>query len=187
MVARSAWDGEVAGSSPVSPLECSSADQSIRLLIGRSWVRAPSFQFRKGIKMPAKTKCTVCGKTIHTCYTTVYNKSGMCRKCLTEANRKKKIEHWLKTGDTGYAVSSTIRNAIRDYLYREQGNKCAICGMANMWNGKELKFVLDHIDGDAANGERDNLRLICPNCDSQLPTYKSRNKHSARKHRKSIE
>ena len=56
--------------------------------------------------------------------------------------------------------------------------------MANMWNGKEINFVLDHIDGDASNSSRENVRLICPNCDSQLPTFKSRNKNSARNKRK---
>lgn len=29
------------------------------------------------------------------------------------------------------------------------------------------------------------MRLICPNCDSQLDTYKSKNKNSARKFRQS--
>jgi hypothetical protein len=30
---------------------------------------------------------------------------------------------------------------------------------------------------------RNNLRLVCHNCDSQLDTYKSKNKNSARKKR----
>ena len=37
--------------------------------------------------------------------------------------------------------------------------------------------------GTAKNNKRDNLRCICPNCDSQLDTYKSKNKHSDRKFR----
>ena len=56
--------------------------------------------------------------------------------------------------------------------------------MQDTWNNKELHFILDHIDGDASNNWENNLRLICPNCDSQLDTYKSRNKNSARTHRK---
>lgn len=45
---------------------------------------------------------------------------------------------------------------------------------------QELIFVLDHIDGDASNNLRVNLRLVCPNCDSQLPTYKNRNRGNGR-------
>lgn len=52
--------------------------------------------------------------------------------------------------------------------------------MPRLWNNKTLNFILDHIDGNAANNHKENLRLICPNCDSQLDTYKSKNKNSAR-------
>ena len=81
-------------------------------------------------------------------------------------------------------VDTTIRGVIRDYILKEQNCKCAICGLPNIWNNKELKFILDHIDGNASNSCRENLRLICPNCDSQLDTYKSKNKNSARNARK---
>ena len=89
----------------------------------------------------------------------------------------------MKTGDTGCSISTTLRNGIRRYIQAEQDNKCAICGNLNHWNGMELHLILDHIDGNASNNKRNNLRLICPNCDSQLPTFKSRNKNSARKFR----
>ena len=68
-------------------------------------------------------------------------------------------------------------------ILKEQSNKCDICKIEDNWNNKKLVFVLDHIDGDASNNKRDNLRCVCPNCDSQLDTFKSKNKNSARKDR----
>ena len=124
-------------------------------------------------------ECSKCGKKI-----CAENKSGFCQSCLIIHRREEKIRSWLETGDTGFTVDTTIRGAIRDYILQSQNNQCAICGTLNKWNGAELNFVLDHIDGDASNSSRSNLRLVCPNCDSQLPTFKSRNKNSARTKRK---
>ena len=124
-------------------------------------------------------QCAKCGKKLHS-----GNVTGYCRDCLTQVRRDEKIKNWLETGNTGMGVDTTIRGVIREYIIKEQENKCAICGIENTWNEKELNFVLDHINGDASNSSRENVRLICPNCDSQLDTYKSKNKQSARNARK---
>ena len=124
-------------------------------------------------------QCSKCGKQIRS-----DSKTGFCQTCLIQHRREEKICAWLKTGNTGFTVDTTIRGVIREYIFNDQNGKCAICGMDNIWNGAELNFVLDHIDGDASNSSRSNLRLVCPNCDSQLPTFKSRNKKSARNKRK---
>lgn len=73
---------------------------------------------------------------------------------------------------------------VRLHISEEQGGSCAICGLVGVWQGLDLTFVLDHIDGDSTNNRRDNLRLVCPNCDSQLPTYKSRNRGKGRHFRR---
>ncbi|MDA1616441.1 hypothetical protein PDK03_07500 [Bacillus cereus group sp. TH204-1LC] len=126
--------------------------------------------------------CSVCKEPI-----TNNNQSGMCFPCV---NKQRKINRdadvvskWLETGETPFSVQSTIRGAIRDYIYQEQNHRCAICNIDNVWNGIVLNFILDHVDGDASNNSRENLRLVCPNCDSQLDTYKSKNKNSSRSHR----
>ena len=64
----------------------------------------------------------------------------------------------------------------KQWILEDQDCKCSICGIETIWNDKPLNFILDHIDGNSDNNLRNNLRMICPNCESQLFTYKSRNK-----------
>lgn len=52
--------------------------------------------------------------------------------------------------------------------------KCAWC-RRRKWRSKPIPLELDHIDGDHLNNQLLNLRLLCPNCHAQTPTYKGRN------------
>ena len=54
--------------------------------------------------------------------------------------------------------------------------KCALCGQPPEWHGKKLTLTLDHINGDHYDNRIENLRFLCPNCDSQQSTYGAKNK-----------
>ncbi len=53
---------------------------------------------------------------------------------------------------------------------------CECCGIGPEWNGKPMPLILDHINGTYNDNRLSNLRFVCSNCDSQLDTYKSRNR-----------
>ena len=54
-------------------------------------------------------------------------------------------------------------------------NKCSICGLEKYWMDKPIVLILDHINGTNDDYRIKNLRLVCPNCNSQLSTFTSRN------------
>ena len=69
--------------------------------------------------------------------------------------------------------------AARRYLLEQNGFICAIC-LNTKWQDVTLPLILDHIDGNANNWQLSNLRMICPNCDALLPTFKGRNRGHGR-------
>jgi transposase-like protein len=75
--------------------------------------------------------------------------------------------------DSPYRAGVVKARLLRDGLLE---NKCQICRMEPFWNGQPLVLRLDHINGNRDDHRLENLRLVCPNCDSQLPTFTGRNK-----------
>ena len=102
--------------------------------------------------------------------------------CQAVARRNASTKLWLESGEA--KVRAERGNYIRRHIAAEQSGRCAICNGVSNWQGQLLTLILDHIDGNPDNNRRDNLRLICPNCDSQLPTYKSRNRGNGRASRR---
>jgi len=93
--------------------------------------------------------------------------------CQQAYQNDQKIAEWLRTGKV--TLHGSTDHFVKKYISEQQKHKCSLCGTGKTWFGKPLNFILDHIDGNPNNNHRNNLRLICHNCDSQLDTYKSRN------------
>ena len=47
-------------------------------------------------------------------------------------------------------------------------NKCQSCKIGNMWNGRLLSLKLDYNNGNPNDKNLDNMRLLCPNCFTQI-------------------
>lgn len=77
----------------------------------------------------------------------------------------------LVEGST-YRRTHLKKRLIKDGLLEEV---CAVCRILPEWEGKPLVLVLDHINGVPDDNRLENLRLICPNCNSQTDTFAGRN------------
>ena len=165
-----------------------------RLQCSNTYIK--KYALKLGIELPKRTSsrsiswnkgkgkkyiCKNCGKEIK-------NTKGVYRKfcsskCYGEYTSKIKYKNYLEN-QKDFKGKEINYQWLKPIILKEQNNVCSICGLSTLWNNKELHFILDHIDGDATNNLRSNLRLICPNCDSQLDTYKARNiGHSTRKYK----
>lgn len=74
------------------------------------------------------------------------------------------------------------RGHLKTRLLKEKiiENKCSICGIGSMWNNKPIIMILDHINGINNDHRIENLRMVCPNCNSQLETFSGRNTKQAK-------
>jgi 5-methylcytosine-specific restriction endonuclease McrA len=106
---------------------------------------------------------------------------GFCKETWSGAVKYGRIKARPKLKPIGTLLtkhSSAHRGTIKRRLLKDGTlkNVCAICRCLPTWNGKPLTLVLDHINGRADDFRMENLRLLCPNCNSQTVTFSGRNK-----------
>jgi hypothetical protein len=49
--------------------------------------------------------------------------------------------------------------------------KCELCGQSEIWGGRRMALILDHINGVPNDNRLENLRIVCPNCAATFDTH----------------
>lgn len=70
--------------------------------------------------------------------------------------------------NSGYHRGHLKKRIIRDNIIEY---KCNLCHIEPIWKDKPLVLILDHINGCYNDHRKENLRFLCPNCNSQEPTF----------------
>ena len=81
--------------------------------------------------------------------------------------RRTPIEELLVEGST------YCRTSLKRRLYDEglKARQCELCGQGELWRGKTMGLILDHINGVADDNRLENLRIACPNCAATFETH----------------
>lgn len=93
-----------------------------------------------------------------------------------QAHLRGRTHNWTKkrplsevlVRDSDYLSTSSLkRRLIKEGVLTELCSKCGIIE----WQDERLSLHLDHVNGVHTDNRLANLRLLCPNCHSQTPTY----------------
>lgn len=145
---------------------CNDAYQNLRVLEEK--------QTSKNRTKKTINKCAWCQKNAKRKYCS--------RECCGLSFRHKPIMLWKTGKHAGWiGKKATLSNTIRQYLKSVRGSACSVCGWDKYHpiDGRSLTEI-DHIDGNAKNCHESNRRILCPNCHSEISTFRARNKNSSR-------
>ena len=97
-------------------------------------------------------------------------------------NPKNQYGERRKDEDVFVKNSTYARHKLKERIIKQKmiDYCCSICFNIGIWLDKPMPLILDHINGTNNDNRLENLRFVCSNCDSQLDTYKSRNRKSGR-------
>src|SRR5436190_2885156 len=105
--------------------------------------------------------------------TTHFDPDAVRRESLRACNSPRPLNEIL-VEDSTYSRDHLKRRLFAEGLKQR---RCELCGQGELWRGRRLALILDHINGVPDDNRLNNLRIVCPNCAATLDT------HCARKNR----
>ena len=81
-------------------------------------------------------------------------------------DKKNSLDLFIENCKSG---RSTIKKRIIDESLIDY--KCCMCDNNGEWMGEKITLILDHINGINNDNRLENLRFLCPNCNSTLKTH----------------
>jgi hypothetical protein len=75
------------------------------------------------------------------------------------------------------AGSTDQRSRLKERLFAEgfKARRCELCDQGEIWHGRRMALILDHINGVHDDNRLENLRVVCANCNATLDTHCGRN------------
>lgn len=83
--------------------------------------------------------------------------------------KKREASNILVLRETGSRAKTVALNRALKEIGRLY--QCEICGLLPVWNNKDLRFEIEHKNGNFLDDRQENLCFICPNCHSQTPSF----------------
>lgn len=69
---------------------------------------------------------------------------------------------------SSYPRKNVKRRLLAEGIKRPE---CELCGQGEIWRGRPMSLILDHINGVRDDHRLENLQMVCPNCAATLDTH----------------
>jgi 5-methylcytosine-specific restriction endonuclease McrA len=99
-----------------------------------------------------------------------FTRQGWNRGMKFDARPVRPLSEVLVEG-SNYQSFLLRRRLVSEGLKAAQCEEC----LSTTWNAQPIPLELEHVNGRNDDNRFENLKLLCPNCHAQTPTYRGRN------------